>query len=84
MKRLKPVIFTLIAISSIISVCNAKVPSFDENFANYLTDQEAINPTYGKESVFNICIDRNISFMDNIKIMIYPNSSLVSECSSSR
>jgi len=84
MKLLKSLLFTLIFISWIIGICSAKVPSFDKNFADYLTNQEAIDPTYGKESVFDICIDRNISFMDNIKIMIYPNSSITSECASSR
>ncbi len=51
----------------------AAAPSFNANFANYLTN--ATPDQYGRvETVFNICIDRNISLMDNIKNLFYPNA----------
>lgn len=51
----------------------AAAPSFNENFANYMVDDTP--DKYGRvETVFNICIDRNISLMDNVKNLFYPNS----------
>lgn len=59
----------------------AVAPSFQNNFANYLTD--ATPDKYGRvETVFNICIDRNLSLMDNIRNLFYPNPTAVSACGS--
>ncbi len=49
------------------------VPSFDDSFSKYLTQSETVDPTYGKETVFNLCIDRNISLMQNMRRLLYPN-----------
>ncbi len=52
----------------------AIAPSFDNNFANYLTD--ATPDSYGRvETVFSFsnCIDRNQSIGDNIKNLFYPS-----------
>ena len=50
----------------------ANAPSFNDNFANYLTSTTP--DQYGRvETVFNLCIDRNISLMDNIKNLFYPS-----------
>lgn len=50
----------------------AVAPSFNNNFANYLTD--ATPDRYGRvETVFNLGIDRNLSLMDNIKSLFYPS-----------
>ncbi len=63
-------ILTLVIIGGGIS--HAAAPSFNDNFANYLTD--ATPDKYGRvETVFNICIDRNISLMDNVKNLFYPS-----------
>ena len=51
----------------------AVAPSFNNNFANYLTDTTP--DQYGRvETVFNLGIDRNLSLMDNIKRLFYPSS----------
>ncbi len=51
----------------------AAAPSFNDNFANYLTD--ATPDKYGRvETVFNLGIDRNLSLMDNVKMLFYPSS----------
>jgi len=50
----------------------AAVPSFNNDFAKYLTD--ATPDKYGRvETVFSICIDRDISLMDNVKNLFYPS-----------
>jgi hypothetical protein len=51
----------------------AAAPSFQDNFADYLTDETP--DRYGRvETVFSICIDRNISLMQNIRNLFYPNA----------
>ena len=51
-------------------------PTFSHDFANYLTDSTP--DRYGRvETVFNICIDREISLMENIKRLFYPNLTAV-------
>lgn len=53
-------------------ITSAVAPSFNTNFADYLTD--ATPDRYGRvETVFNICIDRELSLMENIKNLFYPN-----------
>ena len=57
----------------------AVAPSFNANFANYLTD--ATPDKYGRvETVFSICIDRNISLMQNVKNLFYPNQVASGAC----
>lgn len=53
-------------------VSHAAAPSFQDNFANYLTDTTP-DKYWRVETVFNICIDRNLSLMENIKNLFYPN-----------
>lgn len=51
----------------------AAAPSFNDNFANYLTD--ATPDKYWRvETVFNLGIDRNLNLMDNIKRLFYPST----------
>ncbi|MBU1757711.1 hypothetical protein KKG31_00745 [Patescibacteria group bacterium] len=61
----------------------AAAPSFDRNFADYLTDDTP--DQYGRvETVFSICIDRNKTLMENVKNLFYPGQSVNdSSCSSS-
>lgn len=55
----------------------AAAPSFQDNFAGYLTDETP--DRYGRvETVFNICIDRNLTLMQNIRNLFYPNPTVVS------
>ena len=55
----------------------AAAPSFNDNFANYLTDDTP--DKYGRvETVFNICIDRELSLMENVRNLFYPNKVAVS------
>ena len=58
----------------------ATSPSFHDNFASYLTDDTP--DKYGRvETVFSLCIDKNLSLMDNVKNLFYPNAVAVSsEC----
>lgn len=54
-------------------VSYAAAPSFNENFADYMTD--ATPDRYWRvETVFNICIDRNITLMQNITNLFYPSA----------
>ena len=72
MKNIKKAILvlTLMIIGGWITY--AAAPSFNDNFANYLTD--ATPDKYGRvETVFNICIDRDLTLMENIKNLFYPN-----------
>ncbi len=60
----------------------AAAPSFNDNFANYLTDTTP--DKYGRvETVFNICIDRNLTLMQNIQNLFYPNQVATGACSAS-
>lgn len=68
-------VLTLLLIGGGVSY--AAAPSFNDNFANYLTD--ATPDRYGRvETVFNICIDRELSLMENIKNIFYPNQVVTS------
>jgi hypothetical protein len=71
-------VLTLLVIGCGVSF--AAAPSFNDNFADYLTDDTP--DRYGRvETVFNICVDRNLTLMQNIKNLFYPNSVAVSsEC----
>ena len=64
-------VFTLLLIGGGVSY--AAAPSFNDNFADYLTD--ATPDKYGRvETVFNLGIDRNLSLMDNVKRLFYPST----------
>jgi len=89
--HMKKLLTTIISTISIIiayagfSQAQAAVPSFDKSFTNYLTNTDIIDPTHGTETVFDLCIDRNVSLMTNIKNLFYPNSIRPnSKCSTSR
>jgi len=63
----------VITLFMVSGVAFAAAPSFNDNFANYLTDSTP--DKYGRvETVFDIGIDRSLSFMDNIKRLFYPSS----------
>jgi hypothetical protein len=56
----------------------AAAPSFNQNFANYLTDTTP--DKYGRvETVFNLGIDRDLSLMDNVKRLFYPSSVAITD-----
>ncbi len=58
----------------------AIAPSFDKNFANYLTD-DTPDKYWRVETVFSLCIDKNLTLMQNIQRLFYPNLVPVdSEC----
>jgi hypothetical protein len=63
-----------------IGTAFAAAPSFDNNFAKYLTDTTP--DVYGRvETVFTICVDRNLTLMENVKNLFYPGI-IASECGS--
>jgi hypothetical protein len=77
MSRIKKSLLVLILLLIGGGVSYAAAPSFNDNFANYLTD--ATPDRYGRvETVFNICIDRELSLMENIKNIFYPNQVVTS------
>lgn len=79
-------VYTLISICALCSnIADAQVPpSFEQNFAKHLTDTTP--DAEGRvETVFNICIDRNKTLAENIRLMFYPNTYAVQDaCGSSR
>ncbi|MFA7298132.1 MAG: hypothetical protein WC010_00595 [Candidatus Absconditabacterales bacterium] len=69
-------VFTLLIIGGGFSY--AAAPSFNDNFANYLTD--ATPDKYGRvETVFNLGIDRNLTLMDNVKRLFYPSGAAITD-----
>lgn len=69
-------VLTLVLIGGGVSY--AAAPSFQDNFANYLTDDTP--DKYGRvETVFDLGIDRNISLMDNIKRLFYPSTAAMTD-----
>ena len=51
----------------------AAAPSFDANFANYMTD--ATPDAYGRvETVFSLCVDRNLTLMENVQNLFFPST----------
>lgn len=51
----------------------AAAPSFDNNFAKYLTDETP--DAYGRvETVFSLCVDRNLTLMQNIQNLFFPST----------
>lgn len=72
MSGIKKALLVLVLLIIGGGVSYAAAPSFNDNFANYLTSTTP--DQYGRvETVFNLCIDRNISLMDNIKNLFYPS-----------
>lgn len=61
---------------------NAIAPSFDRNFAEFLTN-DAPDEYWRVETVFSFsnCIDRNYSIMDNVRNLFYPSTTYNSQCS---
>jgi len=86
MRRLFSYLVMLIAATCSIMplLAEAQVaPSFYNNFGKYLTD--ASPDEFGRvETVFSICVDRNLTFRQNIQNLFYPNPINPSVCSSSR
>lgn len=79
MKFIKKAILAFTLVIICWGAAFAAAPSFNDNFANYLTDDTP--DKYGRvETVFSICIDRNISLMENIKNLFYPNATAVDAC----
>lgn len=67
---IKKSIFWLLVVCGIWAT-RAVAPSFDNNFAKYLTDTTP--DEYGRvETVFKICIDRELSLMENVRNLFYP------------
>ncbi len=74
-KKISLGIFVFLAIGTTL----AAAPSFDNNFAKYLTD--ATPDAYGRvETVFTLCVDRNLTLMENIKNLFYPSTIANSTC----
>lgn len=75
-KKISKLVFVVVALMWIsIWTMKAAVPSFDNNFANYLTDDTP--DQYGRvETVFSFsnCIDRNQSITQNIRNLFYPSN----------
>ncbi len=58
-------------------------PSFDQHFGQYLISGEP--DEFGRvETVFWICVDRNLTLRQNVQNLFYPNPINPSICSSSR
>jgi len=56
-----------------------QAPSFNDNFADYLTDSTP--DEYGRvETVFKLPIDRNKTLIENVRCLLYPNPIVVPGC----
>ncbi len=74
-KNINKIIVVIVALLGIgMGAMQAKAPSFDENFANYLTDKTP-DQYWRVETVFSFsnCIDRNETIMQNIRNLFYPS-----------
>lgn len=69
----KKLILSIIWVLSFVTAyVSAAAPSFDKNFANYLTDETP--DEYGRvETVFSICIDKDKTIKENIRNLFFPN-----------
>ncbi len=70
----KIIILIVVLFGIVIWSTHAIAPSFDRNFADYLTDKTP--DQYGRvETVFSFsnCIDRNQSIVENIRNLFYPS-----------
>ncbi|MDD3262431.1 MAG: hypothetical protein PHR61_01170 [Candidatus Absconditabacteria bacterium] len=74
-KNINKIVILVVALFGIIiGSTHAIAPSFDRNFADYLTDKTP--DQYGRvETVFSFsnCIDRNQSIMENVRNLFYPS-----------
>lgn len=51
----------------------AAAPTFDDNFAKYLTDDTP--DAYGRvETVFSLCVDRDLTLLQNVQNLFYPTA----------
>jgi len=83
MKKILFIISISICIAGLSIAYAGPAPTFENNFANYLTDTTP--DEFGRvETVFNICIDTNASLMDNIRRLFYPNPIAFPGCASSK
>jgi hypothetical protein len=72
MGSLKKIIFSLVVLTG-VGMTFAAAPSFDNNFAKYLISDKP--DEYGRvETVFTICIDRELTLMENVKNLFYPGN----------
>lgn len=55
------------------SAANTNAPSYENNFASYLTNWEP-DAEWRVETVFDLWIDPNVSLKQNIRCLFYPNS----------
>jgi len=58
-------------------------PSFEQHFGQYLVD-DSPDEFWRVETLFSICVDRNLTFKQNVQNLFYPNPINPSVCSSSR
>ena len=84
MKRnLSRIILIMIVLSGGFFVTQAwaytQAPSFNDNFANYLTDKTP-DEYWRVETVFSLPIDRNKTLMENVRCLLYPNPSIYPGC----
>jgi uncharacterized membrane protein YjdF len=78
MNSIKKSLLFLVLLVVGASFTYAAAPSFNDNFANYLTD--ATPDKYGRvETVFDLGIDRDISLMDNVKRLFYPSTVAITD-----
>jgi hypothetical protein len=83
MMNIKKILFWLIITIWLLLICtmytedvHANAPSFEKNYVNYLM-KKWDNPN-GNETLWdlsNIWVDKNLSIMDNVKNIFYPDSS---------
>ncbi len=64
---MKKFLFLVTSLFFLFSSCNAQIPRFENNFAQYLKQWN--------ESVFDIWVDKNATLEDNIRYLFYPDSS---------
>lgn len=77
MRLVKKLVLSVMAISFMgMAFCGtsfAAAPSFDNNFAKYLTDDTP--DAYGRvETVFSLCVDRNLTLMENVQSLFFPST----------
>lgn len=78
MSNIKKALLVLVLLVISGGITFAAVPSFNDSFGNYLTDDTP--DRYGRvETVFDIGIDRELSLMDNIKRLFYPSSTTITD-----
>lgn len=55
-----------------MSFASAAAPSFDKNFAKYMTD-ETPDQYWRVETIFSICVDKDKTIKENIRNLFFPN-----------